>query len=57
MQRQDFLAELMAEGKLELVEPSGDIARSYVRKAENSLKSARVLLQNSLLEDSISMSY
>ncbi|MBI2040810.1 MAG: HEPN domain-containing protein [DPANN group archaeon] len=53
----DFLARLWREGKLELVEPSNDICLSYLEKAENCLKSAKILLQNKLYDNSITMSY
>ncbi|MBS3145686.1 HEPN domain-containing protein [Candidatus Woesearchaeota archaeon] len=52
-----FLNKLKKEGKLELVEPSEDICNSYLGKSANCLKSAKLLLQNSLYENSISMSY
>jgi len=52
-----FLNKLKKEGKLELVEPSEDICDSYSEKSANCLKSARLLLQNNLYENSIGMSY
>ncbi len=52
-----FLNELKKEEKLELVEPSEDICNSYSGKSANCLKSAKLLLQNNLYENSISMSY
>ncbi len=52
-----FLNNLKAEGKLELVEPSTEIMDSYTEKANNCLKSAKILLQNNLFENSIGMSY
>ena len=57
MKKQDFLSELKKEGKLELVEPSEEICISYLEKADNCLKSAKLLLENNLFENSISMSY
>lgn len=48
---------LLGEGKLKLAEPSENVCESYLQKAANSLKSSRVLLQNKLYEDSVSMSY
>jgi uncharacterized protein (UPF0332 family) len=57
MKKQSFLSKLKKEGKLELVEPSEEICNSYVEKAENCLKSAKLLLQNNLYENSVSMSY
>src|SRR3989338_8390558 len=52
-----FLNKLKKEGKLEFVEPSEDICNSYSEKSANCLKSARLLLQNNLYENSIGMSY
>lgn len=57
MKKQSFLSELKSEGKLELIEPSEDVCASYLEKANNCLKAANLLLENSLLENSISMSY
>lgn len=55
--RQGFLARLAKEGKLEIVEPSEEICSAYLGKAEKSLRSARILLENGLYENSVSMSY
>lgn len=57
MKKQDFLNKLKKEEKIELVEPSEEICKSYIEKADNCLKSAKILLQNKLYENSISMSY
>lgn len=57
MKKPSFLSRLKADGKLGLVEPSADIRNSYLGKADDCLKSARLLLQNDLYENSISMSY
>lgn len=57
MKKPSFLSKLKKEGKLELVEPSEEICKSYTDKADNCLKSAKLLLQNSLYENSVSMSY
>ncbi|MFH1829109.1 MAG: HEPN domain-containing protein [Nanoarchaeota archaeon] len=53
----NFLNTLKKEEKLELVEQSGEICDSYSRKSANCLKSAKLLLQNNLFENSIGMSY
>lgn len=55
--RPDFLARLAKEAKLEIVEPSEEICSAYLDKAEKSLKSAKILLENGLYENSVSMSY
>ncbi len=52
-----FLNKLKKEKKLELVEPSADICESYSGKSANCFKSAKLLLQNNLYENSIGMSY
>ncbi len=57
MKRPGFLAKLRKGGKASMVEPSDNICDSYVEKAENCLKSARILLQNGLFENSVTMSY
>ena len=51
------MGKLKREGTLELVEPSEEICTSYLDKADNCLKAAKLLLQNNLYENSISMSY
>ena len=57
MKKLSFLSKLKKEGKLELVEPSEEVCSSYLEKADNCFKSARILLQNNLYENSVSMSY
>lgn len=52
-----FLNKLNRENKLELVEPSDDICVSYLIKAEDSFKSAKLLFDNDLHENSVAMSY
>ncbi len=52
-----FLSKLRKEEKLESVEPSEDICNFYLEKSANCLKSAKLLLQNNLYENSIGMSY
>ena len=57
MKKLSFFEKIKGEGKLELVEPSEDICASYLAKANDCLKSAKLLLENDLFENSISMSY
>ena len=57
MKESNFLNNLRKEDKLQLVEPSEDICSSYLEKADNCLKSAKLLLPNNLYENSISMAY
>jgi uncharacterized protein (UPF0332 family) len=57
MKEIDFLKKLRRERKLEIVEPSEEIKSSYLKKAENCLKSAKILYQNQLYENSTSEAY
>lgn len=57
MKRADFLNKLKKEGRLELVEPSEEIKRSYIEKSESNLASARILLDNGKLEESVALTY
>lgn len=57
MKKPGFLSKLKAEGKIKPIEPSEEISSSYIEKADNCLKSAKILLQNNLYENSVSMSY
>lgn len=52
-----FMRRLVGEKKIQLVESSEDISQSYTKKSENSLKAAKLLLENDLYEESVSMSY
>ncbi len=52
-----FLVKLVQEGKLQLVEPSEEIKQSYVEKSESNLISARILLNNNRLEESVGLAY
>lgn len=57
MKKQNFLNKLMEESRLKLVEPSEEICKSYTEKSDNCMKSAKLLLNNNLYENSVSMSY
>ena len=52
-----FLRKLKRKRIIELVESSEEMKSSYLTKAENCLKSAKILSQNQLYENSISESY
>ncbi len=52
-----FLARLRQEEKLSLIDPSENISNSYAEKSANCMKSARLLYENSLYENSVAMSY
>lgn len=57
MKSQSFLSKLAEEGRLELVAPSDDVCGSYLEKSDGCLRSAKLLSQHRLFENSISMSY
>lgn len=57
MRKTDFLNRIKGEGKLQIVEPSSEIAQSYAEKSESNLISAKILLDNDRLEESVSMAY
>lgn len=57
MKKINFLSKLRKDKKLEVVEPSEEMSSSYLRKAEDCLKSAKILFQNKLYENSISEAY
>ena len=55
--RNNFLNKLKIEEKLEIVEPSKEVCDSYLEKSNDCLTSAKLLLNNDLYENSVSMSY
>jgi uncharacterized protein (UPF0332 family) len=57
MKKQNFLSKLRREGKLELIESSEEMKASYLEKADNCLRSAKILFQNKLYENSVSEAY
>ena len=57
MMKTSFLKKLREEGRLEFVEPSDEICKSYLSKSGDCLKSATLLMENRLFENSVSMSY
>jgi len=57
MKRIIFLVKLKQEGKLQLVEPSEEIKQSYIEKSESNLISAKILLNNNRLEESVGLAY
>ena len=52
-----FLKRLHEEAALQLVAPSDEMKSAYLKKAESNLISARLLLDNDLFEQSVSMAY
>ncbi|MBS3088829.1 HEPN domain-containing protein [Candidatus Pacearchaeota archaeon] len=57
MKKINFLSKLRREGKLEIVEPSEEMKKSYILKSESNLTSAKILLNNNRLEESVSLAY
>lgn len=53
----NFLNKLKKEKKIEIVEESEQISKAYFLKSSNNLKSAKLLFQSNLYEDSVSVSY
>jgi len=52
-----FLKKLNREEKLKSVESSDDIKEAYLKKSESNLISAKILLKNNRLEESVSLLY
>jgi len=57
MKESTFLKKLKRKGIVELVESSEEMKSSYLIKAENCLKSAKILFQSQLFENSTSEAY
>ena len=57
MTKQGFLGKLKNKRVLELVDGSDEITESYLIKAGNSLKAAKILKNNKLYENAISSAY
>ncbi|NOQ37879.1 HEPN domain-containing protein [archaeon] len=57
MKKQNFLIKLKKEKKLELVGPSVEIQKSYSIKSDNCLRSAKILFDSDLYENSVSEAY
>ena len=57
MRKINFLIKLKKEGKLKIIDPNSNVKDSYIEKSRNSLKSAEILLENGLIENSVPMAY
>jgi uncharacterized protein (UPF0332 family) len=51
------LKKLHKDATLTLVDPSGEMKSAYLKKSDSHLTSARLLLDNDLFEQSVSMAY
>ncbi len=52
-----FLRKIVRENKLSLIDPNENIASSYEKKSANSIKAAKLVYDNSLLEEAVSLIY
>lgn len=52
-----FLANLRRKKIIGLVEPSEEIKQSYIDKSASNIDSAKILLKNNKLEESVALSY
>ena len=52
-----FLAKLRITKVIGLVEPSEEIKQSYIEKSVSNIDSAKILLKNNKLEESVALSY
>lgn len=57
MKKISFLTKLYQEGKLQLAEPNETLKDSYIAKSESNLASAKILLHNDKLEESVALTY
>ena len=57
MKKINFLVKLFKEGKLQVIEPSEETKEAYIKKSESYLYSAKILLDNNKVEESVSMTY
>lgn len=57
MKNLDFLHKLKSEGKLELLEPSNDMSRSYEKKSKDSFQVAKLAFNAGYYENSVGEAY
>jgi len=57
MKKINFLIKLNKDGKLQTAAPSEPIRDSYMAKSDSNLVSAKILLNNGRLEESVSLAY
>lgn len=57
MKKQNFLHDLFNERKIQVVNPSVDIAEAYLKKSKSHLASAKLLRDHELYEEAVSMAY
>ena len=52
-----FLIKIKHEGKLELLDASEEMGKSYLNKSESNLASAKILLENDKIWEAVSLAY
>jgi uncharacterized protein (UPF0332 family) len=57
LKRPHFLRDLFTERKIQIVNPSEDVASAYVKKSTSHLASAILLRDNGHYEEAVSMAY
>ncbi len=57
MKKINFIQKLIDEKEISLIDTSNEVFESYNNKSKTSLKAAKILLNQDLLEEAISMSY
>lgn len=57
MKKINFIEKLILENKISLVEPNPEISKSHLEKSYTNMRASKLLLENNLLEESVSMSY
>ncbi|KYC44363.1 MAG: hypothetical protein APG12_01332 [Candidatus Methanofastidiosum methylothiophilum] len=57
MKKTDFLAKLIDEKKIQVIEPSENIKNAYLKRSEESLMSSKLLADAGNLNDSIALTY
>lgn len=57
MKETNFLNKLAKQGRLQLVESSNEVKEAYLQRGEESLVSAKTLLNISNLKDSVALAY
>ena len=53
MNIEKFLVKLFKDHKISITEPSDNIKNAYLKKSESALISAKILIENKRLEESV----
>ncbi len=57
MKKRNFLHDLFIERKIQIVNPSENVAESYLKKSNGHLASAKLLCDHEHYEEAVSMAY